>query len=842
MSAERDLSDREEPEVLAPKQFPFPFTPYPIQTSFMSQLYSTLEEGKIGIFESPTGTGKSLSLICGSLTWLKDHEIRQKRETEAVVERMKELEKIVAGEVISSGVDWMEQQWEAKKELEELMKLKREQDMRVKGEMNFKKKLRETRDFQKARMWDKKTGKTDARVFEIEEPDELILDDYHSDGENEVESDLNKDSDDLHLTRIYYCSRTHSQLAQFVQEVKRSSFGDHFRVTTLGSRQNLCINPAVRQLKLVSLMNERCVDLQQKTAKEPPTEGNSKRKKTTGKCPFYRSDQLEEFKYTSLTAVRDIEEIREVGTQMGTCPYYGTRLGVPYAHLVVLPYQMLLHHGTREALGITLTGSVVIIDEAHNLLDTISAVYGAEIRGNQVMSSHDQLKRYFERYQTRLSAKNLMYVKQLLRLLSSLIRYLKLEQTSGKEEAKYRTSSKCGMSGNAQSTVMTVYDFILSCKIDNINIYKLLSYCERSRIGQKLHGFVRAHDQADGPRDEILSSFPLVKNFLESLTSSDHDGRIVVTRSATLGASSLKFLLLNPSVHFADLIRECRAIVLAGGTMQPSCEFKQQLFYPSGVKADRVVEFSCGHVIPPDNLLAVCFSTGPNAVKLDFRMESRESHSLLNELGRVLVELSKVIPAGLVVFFPSYEYERQVYSHFERTGILESINSSKSVFREPKVAGQVDRLLCDYSHQIKTSSRGAILLAVVNGKLSEGLNFADDLGRAVVMVGLPYPNRKSAELSEKMTYLNERVPRIGGRLPGDEHYDNLCMKAVNQCIGRAIRHKDDYAVVVLLDHRYEKPTVYGKLPRWIADRMHHDCNYQTGCHVIQQFFKDHTGN
>ena len=839
MSAESSLSACRRSEVLhPPEEFSFPFTPYGIQTSFMRQLYSTLEESKIGIFESPTGTGKSLSLICGSLTWLRDHELRQSRETDVATKRVKELERIVAGEVISEGEDWMEQQWEAKKELDELMKVKQEGKVRVEAEIAFKTKMRgKSRELNISGIAAKKSGQTGTKKSDGEDPDDLIPEDYHSDGENDVLTEVNEENDNIYLTRIYYCSRTHSQLAQFVQEVKRSPFGDYFRVTTLGSRQNLCINPAIRRLKSVSLMNERCIELQQKTTVEVAKKDGSKKRKKAGKCPFYRSDPVREFKYSSLSAVRDIEELSGLGKEMKTCPYYGTRYSLPFAHLVVLPYQMLLHHGTRDTLGIKLTGSVVIIDEAHNLLDAISAVYGAEIRGNQLMSSHNQLKKYFDRYQTRLNAKNLMYVKQLLRLLSSLIRCLKLEQ-------KFQTemSGDGELSGKTQATIMTVYDFILSCKIDNINIYKLLNYCERSRIGQKLHGFVQSLDHPDGPHDEILSSFPLVKNFVESLTSTDRDGRIVVTKSATLGASSLKFLLLNPSLHFADLVQECRSIILAGGTMQPSADFKQQLFYPAGVSSDRVVEFSCDHVIPPDNLLAVCFSTGPSGVILDFRMESRQSRLLLDELGRVLVDLSKWIPAGMVVFFASYEYARQVHSHFEKTGILESINSNKSIFWEPKVAAQVDQLLCDYSHHIKVLQCGAILLAVVNGKMSEGINFADDLGRAVVMVGLPYPNRKSAELSEKMMYLNKSVPQINGRLPGDEHYDNLCMKAVNQCIGRVIRHKDDYAVIVLLDHRYKKPNVYRKLPRWIASRSRYDCDYQTGSYEVQQFFANHVGN
>lgn len=60
--------------------FPFPFPPYDIQERFMTTLFHVLEDGNVGIFESPTGTGKSLSLICGALTWLKNYEERRQEE------------------------------------------------------------------------------------------------------------------------------------------------------------------------------------------------------------------------------------------------------------------------------------------------------------------------------------------------------------------------------------------------------------------------------------------------------------------------------------------------------------------------------------------------------------------------------------------------------------------------------------------------------------------------------------------------------------------------------------------------------------------------------------------
>ena len=68
----------------------------------------------------------------------------------------------------------------------------------------------------------------------------------------------------LLLFQIFYCSRTHSQLAQFVREVQKSPFNDSTRVISLGSRQNLCINDDVKRLKNINKINDRCLELQKK--------------------------------------------------------------------------------------------------------------------------------------------------------------------------------------------------------------------------------------------------------------------------------------------------------------------------------------------------------------------------------------------------------------------------------------------------------------------------------------------------------------------------------------------------------------------------------------------------
>eukprot|EP00971_Amphidinium_carterae_P262643 5209936-Amphidinium_carterae.1 len=54
--------------------FGFPVPPYPVQQEFMAKVHETLECGGIGVLESPTGTGKTLSALCPALSWLKHRE------------------------------------------------------------------------------------------------------------------------------------------------------------------------------------------------------------------------------------------------------------------------------------------------------------------------------------------------------------------------------------------------------------------------------------------------------------------------------------------------------------------------------------------------------------------------------------------------------------------------------------------------------------------------------------------------------------------------------------------------------------------------------------------------
>lgn len=249
--------------------------------------------------------------------------------------------------------------------------------------------------------------------------------------------------------------------------------------------------------------------------------------------------------------------------------------------------------------------------------------------------------------------------------------------------------------------------------------------------------------------------------------------------------------------------------------MQPVSQVIDQLF--SSVPKEDIDLFSCGHVIPPESLLGFSLASGPSQKHLEFTYSRRGDMESLDELGRILLNLSRIVPGGVVVFFPSYRSEEDAVRRWRSTKQYDQIQAKKTIYSEPKQSGELAEVLAQYSASCSRGNRsgsGAMLFSVVGGKMSEGINFSDELARCVVMVGMPYPNAHDAELVEKMAFLDKRSPGAGRQF-----YESLCMKAVNQSIGRAIRHQKDYAAILLVDHRYSNPAVRKRLPEWIQKRV-----------------------
>ncbi|KAA1116221.1 ATP-dependent DNA helicase chl1 [Puccinia graminis f. sp. tritici] len=774
-----------------PEQFSFPFEPYEIQRRFMRVLFEVIEHQKVGIFESPTGTGKSLSLICAALTWL---ELDRRRATEGTLEQL--FAKLKAES--PQEPDWiLEQHVERKRReliaeedaLEERLQAIRNQEAELKRKQKssrqhphqFKKrKIENAHDDSDEDFAPESTNEATDEVGPNGLPRSVqeMLDKYTGPKPQHREVELEPD-----CVKIYFTSRTHSQLNQFISEIRKTTFQDKVRVITLGSRANLCINRSVRdKAQTLEAINEACMDLQ----------------KSDKRCPHLPSldeqDRMNDFRDHALAQIHDIEELAELGRVQNCCPYYGSRKAVRRAQIVTLPYNLLLQNSSREALGISLEKNVVIVDEAHNLIDSILGIRAVSLSNTLISQIHKAFDTYVNKFSPKLKGTNLAHLKHLLRVFKCLLNF-------SKNWSKNVPPNKV----RHEEIVTTNTLLENSGVLDQLNVLELEKYLHESKIINKVAGYAtkgadvekknQSAQQADSnfsrSRSTLVTAFYKMQAFILAMSNADKDGRILMVSERSTASDqptiTIKYQLLDASSSFSDIVSEARSVVLAGGTMAPLDDFHSQLF--PFVSPEKILDFSCSHIVPPEHLLVRAVSKGPMGTNLQLKFSSKDDPKMQNDLGQSVANICNIIKDGVICFFPSYASLDTLTDRWKKTGLWTRLENKKKIFIEPKSAADVDKILNGYSAAVNQStnptsvSGGGLMLAVVGGKLSEGINFSNNLCRAVIVIGIPYPNSQSVELKERIKY----VENLKGaqKDAGKNFYANLAFKAVNQSIERS---------------------------------------------------------
>lgn len=289
--------------------FSFPYEkPYSIQLDLMRQIWSTLEKRHCGIFESPTGTGKSISLICGVLTWLTKHTDEYGLPQATLKMEAMDTEAVEAKNTAEPS--WLDdyEQKTADREIYFRQQVAKEalvgiEKLRLEPEETAKKRKMKVAYNYKERKRTHQCRRTRPSMQDKEDEDEHVVDPYDSDrvGQHDVDSDeestrtadvlqsrFREKKVDYGVVKIIYCSRTHSQISQFVREIRKTVFANQIRVVSLGSRKNLCTNPKVAAMDSDVRMTDRCLDMMQSS--------KDKSGKKVGKCPCYEQELLGHFK------------------------------------------------------------------------------------------------------------------------------------------------------------------------------------------------------------------------------------------------------------------------------------------------------------------------------------------------------------------------------------------------------------------------------------------------------------------------------------------------------------------------------------------------------------------
>ena len=105
-----------------------------------------------------------------------------------------------------------------------------------------------------------------------------------------------------------------------------------------------------------------------------------------------------------------------------------------------------------------------------------------------------------------------------------------------------------------------------------------------------------------------------------------------------------------------------------------------------------------------------------------------------------------------------------------------------------------------------------MLLCVARGKVSEGIDFDHHYGRTVLCIGVPFQYTESRILKARLEFLRETY-----RIRENDFLSFDAMRHCAQCLGRVLRGKDDYGIMVMADKRFAKKR--NQLPKWISSAL-----------------------
>ena len=194
-------------------------------------------------------------------------------------------------------------------------------------------------------------------------------------------------------------------------------------------------------------------------------------------------------------------------------------------------------------------------------MDTISSIHSITVTQDQFKRCRSQIGVYLQKFRNRLKGKNRVYVAQVVRLIDSISGCLETKMTE-------KQSSE---------GIVDVSHLMAGKGVDQINLYKLMRYLQESKLARKVEGYtIHAKEQepkskSGMEREAHVSTMPVlthVQSFLHTLTNPAAEGRFFYEKDDK-NSLSLKYMLLDPTHHFKEIVEDARAVLLAGGTMSP---------------------------------------------------------------------------------------------------------------------------------------------------------------------------------------------------------------------------------------------------------------------------------
>lgn len=665
--------------------------------------------------------------------------------------------------------------------------------------------------------------------------------------------------------QFIYCTRTVPETEKTLGELKmlinyiQNNFSIHSNIKFLGigltSRKHFCTNPKIKhniEIECRKLLAqgtceyfERVKDINLLNKSEIQSNSNQQQKPS-------KISNLLNFSPIVLNGVYTIEEIDILGKERIFCPYFFIRKVLQLSNILVCTFNYILDPQISGKMFMP-NNPFIIFDEAHNIDNACIEAFKSEITRDLVNRSRkavEQIEKIIQARKDKLDEiknKHLVMDGKQKNINSNNFVINKEKAIFDKDIEEFKNNKNISWPGalrkdiHVVSLIKRIIEFIkMKLKSTHLTINTTSTFLNSMQSvifsnKKTLLNLKKRYSQMDIPFSEDIDKLNFLIKFIDTLVSFRKSNAFTVifepnshSKTSNINLNPKLTLSCNDSRIAISSIIKHQSLVITSGTLTPFDTYIQLLGLNGrtvSIKNERkndllivtkgndqigITSIQERITINKKNDEEQNERTEETLVKdqnfekvdegnsiientpLSSSFKLRNTPSTIRNYMQLILDLSQIAPDGMIIFFPSYLFMNEIVSQSQ--SILKIIK--KPIFIETVNYSESMNALENYKRSIK-NGRGGMFLCVARGKVSEGIDFKEHEGRLCLLIGVPFAYTESVIIRERVRFLSAHL-KIGNFLQFD------ALRHAMQCLGRVIRGKNDYGLIIVADYRYLK--------------------------------------
>ncbi|PWV13656.1 putative TFIIH basal transcription factor complex helicase subunit [Trypanosoma cruzi] len=665
--------------------------------------------------------------------------------------------------------------------------------------------------------------------------------------------------------KVIYCTRTVEEMTKTMGELRKllelwntDELGSNrpLRGLCLTAKKNLCIESTVASQRYPEDVDAGCRSL---TA---PWQ-------TSNRCAYF--DNLERIPFELPPGAYSVEDLKQFGEAHQLCPYYLVRKALRVVDIVVHSFLYIVDPIVAEVTkGYFNENAIVVMDEGHNVDDVCIEAMSLIITKEDAAQAKENVK-LLNAAADHLKATNRQQLQdeydrlvnglamvEMARSVDSMMMPVQAPSIPS-EIAEEAIPGSLRQANHFLSFIQRLVDFThrVVCRISRTYVADPLTFLSKVRdecavdirhfryLTERLKVLMNTLQITNSHKFRNVSLIAQMYMTLSTHYTDDRyekPGFVVVceahdpTRPA-VPDPVIRLVCVDASLALREAFSKYRSVVLTSGTLSPLD------IYPKILGFTPVIAKSFQMTLSRKCIAPVVVTRSTESVNITMEEITSSFVVRTNPLAQDIVSsayedllrgLGKTVPDGIVCFFTGYQYMGEVLLGWHRSGFLKELAQYKLIFIETQSVEETSIALANYRRACDIG-RGAIFMAIARGKIAEGIDFDRHYGRAVVMFGVPFLPPNDEPLRQRICWMETCLG-----IPGNEYRNFDAMRQASQCIGRVLRNKTDYGMMLLVDRRFALNDKRKKLPIWIQQCLKENTNLSVDAAiaVARGFFKE----